>query len=52
MISQSIARWLATVALVLVVIGIALGLNAWRDQEKHTKVGAQMGLRHTTIKRT
>lgn len=54
MMSHSTANWLTTVALVLIVIGIALVLNAWREQGKHTGSGAQIGcsgVRHTEKKR-
>ena len=41
--SAPLATWLATVALVLIVIGVALSLAAWRDHKKKTEaVGAQI----------
>lgn len=33
-----LATWLVTVALVLIVIGVALSLAAWRDHKKKTEV--------------
>jgi len=39
-----LATWLATVALVLIVIGAALSLAAWRERKKPTEgAGAQAG---------
>jgi hypothetical protein len=35
----TLATWLATVALVLIVIGAALSLAAWRERKKPTEGG-------------
>ena len=41
--SASLATWLATLALVLIVILAALSLAAWREHKKNSEtVGAQM----------